>query len=143
MKAPKYVPQRGGTVLRTSGPAHDPKRKHLHFICTNASEEGDYLLLPVVTWRRDKDDNTCILNAGDHRFIKHKSIVSYRQAAICGAEEMEGKEVRPHDAAPPQLIERVCRGILKSPRTPEGIRDYYRENRGNKPPAPPQTEKPA
>jgi hypothetical protein len=60
--------------------------RHLNVIITEADENLYYLVVPVTTFR-EKDgkpfggqDESCILPAGCHSFIKHKSYVRYIRA---------------------------------------------------------------
>ena len=59
---------------------------HLHGVISDTDEELNCLVVPVTTWR-EKDgqplrwqDKSCILDAGAHPFITHKSWIFYAQA---------------------------------------------------------------
>jgi hypothetical protein len=61
--------------------------RHLNVIITEADENLYYLVVPITTYRRNKDgkpfggqDGSCILSAGCHPFIKRESYVFYAKA---------------------------------------------------------------
>jgi len=66
-------------------------------------------------------DATCVLNAGDHEFIRHPSFVFYRNARI----EPESHVVRlvqqgvfkPHVAVSVEVLQRIKVGLFASPHT--------------------------
>ncbi len=81
-----FVPYRRATLLIPSGPAHDPDRKHLFIVLTDPAQVLEYtekysLLVGVASVQTDlPHDPTCLLDAGDHEFIRHKSYVHYARA---------------------------------------------------------------
>jgi hypothetical protein len=59
--------------------AHGPTR-HLNVVITEPDEEQNYLVVPITTYRTDStgkpyrgQDDSCILPAGCHSFIKVRS----------------------------------------------------------------------
>lgn len=82
-----YAPLRKGTVLIPSGPV-----EHLHFICCDpvhhsATGKDSVLMVNISSITPHLEhDMTCVLNPGDHPFIKHPSFVYYRKASIYGAQ---------------------------------------------------------
>jgi len=74
-----YVPYKKGTLLIPSG----ADGYHLFITVNEKCDEGQHLLINVTSLRDGaKYDDTCILEAGEHPFIKHKSYVVYRMAFI-------------------------------------------------------------
>ncbi len=53
-----------------------------HLMIVVAEKNGKYLLVPVTTWHDGyrSQDSSCILNKGDHSFIKVKSWICFRKA---------------------------------------------------------------
>lgn len=53
-----------------------------HLMIVVAEKDGEYLIVPVTTWHDELpsgiQDDSCILNKGDHSFIKHKSWLDFR-----------------------------------------------------------------
>nr|WP_325251366.1 hypothetical protein [Amylibacter sp.] len=69
--------EQGETFLIPSGPA---EYMHLCIVCTNNSGTPDIRLLVTITSIKEGKyhDPACLLNEGDHPFIKKPSFVSYR-----------------------------------------------------------------
>ncbi len=78
-----YPIEIGGAVLSIAGSI-----KHLHFVCCEPffdRKRGDWSVVAVnvsSVKSHNNYDPTCILDVGDHPFIRHKSFVYYRHAAI-------------------------------------------------------------
>lgn len=64
-------------------------KRHLRIIITDADEENRHVVVSVTTLKfPPKQDISCILKAGDHPFIKHKSIVDYKYTRIMSSMEI-------------------------------------------------------
>lgn len=78
-----YQPYRKGTVLAISGPC-----EHLHVVCNDPvhypiNDSQSVLVVNVSSVKFGvPHDDTCILNVGDHTFIKHESYIVYKAATI-------------------------------------------------------------
>ena len=55
-----------------------------HLMIVVEEKDGEYLIVPATTWNANLpcglQDDSCILNIGDHSFIKHKSWLDFRFA---------------------------------------------------------------
>lgn len=120
---------RAGTLLIPSGPSNDPNRKHLHVVCNDTDANGLNLIVPVATWTNDLCDPTCHLLAHDHDFLRHKSWVVYRNAAIVEAVRLETgineRIVIRHADMNNSAFLRVKNGICRSLSTPRKIKKYF------------------
>lgn len=83
-----------------------------HLMVVVAEKDDDYLIVPVTTWYDSLpsglQDDTCILNIGDHSFIKHKSWLDFRFATAKPSIEilqglLKGYLIRKEDLAPDLL----------------------------------------
>jgi hypothetical protein len=78
------------------------------------------LLVDFCTYDPQKQhDPTCILDCGDHEFIKHPTFVDYKRAAIKRSEPLEcdlrrGVH-RPSTAISEDVYQRILQGFLISP----------------------------
>lgn len=119
-----FVPYRRATLLIPSGPAHDPDRKHLFVVLTDPAQVLEYtekhsLLVGIASVQPDlPHDSTCLLHAGDHEFIRHKSYVHYAQARIEPSQSIlngvkKGVLV-PKAMLVEEIFVRVCKGIVES-----------------------------
>ncbi|MCT9837521.1 hypothetical protein N3K61_24580, partial [Escherichia coli] len=80
-------------MLAPTGPCN-----HLHVICNDPVyyPVNDCYCVLVVNISSIKDgvphDPSCVLNSGDHRFIKHPSYVVYAEAIIWRVDNMVRKQ---------------------------------------------------
>jgi hypothetical protein len=74
-------------------------------------------------------DKTCVLDVGEHEFIKHQSYVAYEFAMQRHKNFIDDKQRRgvyiKHKDATSALISKICDGIKKSPFTKRAIKDGY------------------
>ena len=127
-----WVPQRGGTLLITSGTNQDPDKKHLFIICTNPDKNGQVLLVSICS-RQDKyDDKTCTLGPSVHAFLNRKSYVSYRHARIESASDLQKRvangTIEPLTNLKDTILEEICVGFAKSDKTPRKCQIFYDKN---------------
>lgn len=112
-----YQPYRKGTVLAPTGPCN-----HLHVICNDPVyyPVNDCYCVLVVNISSIKDgvphDPSCVLNSGDHRFIKHPSYVVYAEAIIWRVDNMVRKqrsgEISVHDDMPEATFNRILTVLI-------------------------------
>ena len=126
---PDYVPTKSGTLLIPSGTYHDPNKRHLFVICSDANAEDALFLVPISTWRNNLCDGTCILSAGCHEFISAKSFVLYRKSRV----EVRTTIIQgvrnglfvPKAQLGKTELAAVLEGIQKSPQTPRKLKHYF------------------
>ena len=118
----------GTTLLIKANPAIPP---HLWVIITDP--DGDPLLVVMVnmTSVRRGVDKTVLLKKGDHPFIKHNTAISYADAKITNADNLQYrinkghfKKMAPLDKT---ILSRVQEGLLKSLRTPNNVLNYCKD----------------
>lgn len=117
-----YTPYEKGTVLAPSGAV-----EHLHIVCANpiySVEHGcDVVLVVNVSSipAAGQYDNSCILTAGEHDFIRHRSYLVYRRAVLWRCPTLSDKvaagEYRLHDDATHGVMQRVISGFNASEHT--------------------------
>ena len=94
--------------------------KHLFFIISDPQlDSGRIVVVPLMTWDEYKEQ-TCVLEKGDHRFIRHRSYIDFGCAREVSAKAI-GQGVQTgrfnaHDPASPKLLEKI--------RNAAGISDY-------------------
>ncbi len=122
-----YFPQKKGTLLVPSG-----SKNHLYVIVTDSCAENRQLLVNVSTiYPETYYDNTCVIEAGEHPFIKHSSYIVYRQARIDRTEHLikcvNGWVFRPSQPVSDDLLERISKGFLSSHHVSRLIKNYFRQ----------------
>lgn len=115
--------QKGSTLLIPSGPKDG--HKHLFAVMITPTGVDGYgkepiVLMACVTSVKEgvTNDDTCVLNNGDHPFIEHSSFIDYRFTRLEKAKFVETKvqsgEFIEKEPCSPDLIKRIIQGALKS-----------------------------
>lgn len=69
------------TFIKPDDEENSDSLKHLYFVISDPDVDNNVLLVNLTTMRnKPGEDKSCILNIGDHPFIKHKSIIDYKRA---------------------------------------------------------------
>lgn len=92
--------------------------------------EKQNLLAGVVSIHPElPHDPACLLYAGDHAFIRHKSFVQYAQARVEPSQNILNGVKKGVLVPKAMLLEnifaRVCRGLVESRFTPQRILSFY------------------
>ena len=104
--------------------------EHLWIIVTEIDPQSGSAVCVNVTTKRDDSETTVVLNIGDHRFIKHESVVRFGDAREMKIDLVEKLlSGRPsqfvgvlHDPCSEKLLARIRQGLLDSPMTPKEIK---------------------
>lgn len=102
---------------------------HLFVVITEIeSTTGNFVMVGIESINK-RSDLTVILKPGDHPFIKHESAITYRMASIRSLSWLEGftnrKLASRKEPFTEEIIERVCKGFLRSPQTPNDVKDFF------------------
>lgn len=114
----------GQTLLVPSGPG-----LHLFFVVFGPVTLADYGPMPQVamasaTTLRDgiPHDPACVLEAGEHPFIRHRSFVAYRHMRLDSTQHIESMVRsavwKPHEPCTAQLLDRIVAGVCRSQLAP-------------------------
>ncbi|AEF84832.1 conserved hypothetical protein [Treponema primitia ZAS-2] len=128
---------KGQSFLSEEEPTSKGLTRHLNVIITEPTEDMNYLVVPITSYREDTNgnpipgqDDSCILKAGSHPFLKHKSYVRYKNARQMSAVEIlvgiqKGLLIRKEDMNP-RIIQEMQRGAEDSPHLPEELRYFFK-----------------
>jgi len=129
----KTLPYRKGSVLIDSGSC-----KHLHVICNDPVHHpalGCYTVLAVNITSVNpalEYDASCVLQAGEHPFIKHDSYVYYRKADLFNADKMEQAindgEFQIHHDFTDATFAKILKGFEISPEVSYKIQRFYEKH---------------
>ncbi|EIV5803169.1 TPA: hypothetical protein RFY33_003298 [Klebsiella aerogenes] len=124
------TPVQKGTILLLSG-----SKEHIYFICNDPvfypKLVKETFLAVNLTSISDafEPDRTCILDVGDHPFVRHPSYIFYRRAEIFGAETVTNRitagDIRVHQPCEDITFQRILDGFSVSPHVKPVIRNYY------------------
>lgn len=113
----EWHPQPGECLFIESGPIG----KHLFVIVLDAKDGNQHQMVSVpVCTARDyaKIDPACIIQPGEHPFVKAESFVQYRDARIDPANHLircvKERTFTPHSPASVELLEKIKQGLLDS-----------------------------
>lgn len=95
-------------------------------------DDGSVIHCHLTTFNRHSD-TTCIIEAGEHSFVVHRTAVRYDQAQICcDGMQMEALERSIEKRFEPvniELLRRIKEGALASPQTPGKVKDLLRRTK--------------
>ncbi len=110
-----------GDTLRVKEPglSYDA---HLWIVLSKPELDSTHILIANLTsWRADKDQ-TCVLDLGDHPYIKKKTCVNYADSKIVSQENIaklfEADLVEKDTPVEIPLLQRIREGAMQSRFTP-------------------------
>ena len=106
---------------------------HLFAVMNDPCQDGLCLLLMVTSIKEGRlFDSTCVLNVGDHEFIKHPSYIVYRLAYTAKATHIGNMVDKllyiPKDDWDAAVFNRIASGIYASDQTSRGMSKYAAAN---------------
>lgn len=103
---------------------------HLHIVVFDADASGTTLIVNLTT-QRDHPDTTVVLNAGDHPFVNHPTIVYFAEAQITKMDHLEQTVkigiAKLRDPLDSKKLEIVRTGFSVSPYAAKYIQRYCAE----------------
>lgn len=110
-------------------PVTDLQIKHLRIIISNPNEDNEFLTVSVDTFKFDWQDSSCIINSGEHPFIKHKSFVNYRYAEVISFGKIFnalrlGLFIKKEDVSP-ELLLKIQNGARVSRHFDEKLKSWF------------------
>jgi len=107
-----------------------PIKPHLWFLITEPDAASFQCVIVNVTTLRSHCDRTLILQKGEHPFIRQPSAVSFADARIVDAREIEAGlragNMVPREPCSPDLLRLIQEATLASPHTPNKVVAYCR-----------------
>ncbi|HLX53971.1 MAG TPA: hypothetical protein VKR58_08515 [Aquella sp.] len=133
-----FIPFKKATLLIPSSPNNLKDTRHLFIILTNPSQtrQSESLLVNISTIRDGiVFDDACIIELGEHPFIKNRSFVFYRHARIEESKTLIRKvkngEFVAHETISDDLYNKIINGLFKSKFVASKFKDFYREHSDN------------
>ena len=118
-----------GTCILLPKPSGDIR--HLWIVLTEPEGDPPQVVIVNLTKQKNGADQTCVLQPGDHEFVKTETIVHYGDARLAPAEPLRTIAKMPgydfHEDCSHQLLERVRKGLFDSPYTPKKIKTYCKD----------------
>lgn len=115
------MPYAPGDTLLVKDPNPWDDRRHLFIVVTDPTIHPEGLLLmPCLESRTPHTrDLSCRLQPGDHPFVRHESVVNYRDAVVIGPAGLDALIASGHakrkEPLRPEVLARVVEGAHASP----------------------------
>lgn len=104
---------------------------HLWIILSDPSVDPDQVVIVNFTTHTVEEEQDCVVQKGEHPFVKHKTAVRYRDAKIVSssvlAKLLKAHQLKSHKPLSHNLLQRVRAGASKSDFLPEGCRQVLDE----------------
>ena len=130
-----FIPFKKVTLLIPSSPDNLRDVKHLFIILTNppsSEKQAKVLLVNVSTvYNNHVFDDACIIEAGEHPFIKRRSFIDYRYARIEEAsmliKKVKSGEFIAHESMSEGLYTKIVNGLFKSKFIATKFQEFYNQ----------------
>lgn len=105
-----------GDAFQASGPNVDVA--HLWIVISDPNEGGNVVCVNFTSLSEDEVDESCILDPGDHPFIKRRTVVKYGLANWWAADKIAAAiasgQFSAHPPVRPEILQRIREGGLNS-----------------------------
>src|SRR5690242_17903142 len=106
---------KAGDTFFLAGGAAD---RHLRVIISDPGIDPERVLFVSMTSYDITKEDVCLLEVGDHPFVKHRTCIAYGDAKEAPLEALiqlrDAGHLRPSEPVSPELLERIRRGISLS-----------------------------
>jgi hypothetical protein len=106
---------------------------HLFVVVSKPDEDPQHVVVVNLTTVRGvwSDDMTCVLERGDHKFVKHKSRVAYEYAKVVTlaalSDALENRLIFRNADMPAAMLARITTGFGASKRVSRSLRTLLSE----------------
>ena len=110
-------------------------KAHLYIIiCQDGDSPMECVIVNVTTIHNDLCDKSCVLDKGDHPFIKQPSSVLYRKAEIAKVEALERAarrgDIWTDQDIDPRVLVRVQQAALRSTMVSGDVKAFLKKHSG-------------
>lgn len=72
-------------IIPEPGTSYD---SHCWMVISDPEQGDECVIVNFTTWREDKD-SACVVEPEDHCYVKHKSLVNFREAKRCSTKDLD------------------------------------------------------
>jgi hypothetical protein len=117
-------------LLTTNTDSRGYEVQHLHVVLLDGEQyTNNTIVVPICTYDSPKQDQTTLLEPGEHEFIVRPSYVNYRRAKTASIPDIQrlidAKTAKQKPQVGNNILTRICEGIMKSPHTPFEVKAAY------------------
>ena len=91
---------------------------HLWIITSDPSKDKEKVVIMNLTTYTIDEEEVCVLQPGDHPFVKHKTAIRYYEARIVSlgvlTRLLDANALRPHQRASSDMMAKIWRGAAMS-----------------------------
>jgi hypothetical protein len=121
VKRPRPDNVRAGDTFLVAHPYN-----HLYVVCSEPEIDPTRVLIVSFTTFKPKEETCCIVAAGEHPFIKHKSCIRYKDARTPSVRDLmrllDGSQMTRREPVSAELLARIRKGAGQSDYLPEECR---------------------
>lgn len=105
----------------------DPRiDEHLWIVISEPQQDSERVVIVSLTSHREDKDQSCVLDVGDHPWIRHKTCVSYRDTKCVAESQLDSLVQRsllePREAATDDLLAKLFDGAEQTDEMPNKCR---------------------
>jgi hypothetical protein len=101
-------------VIPEPGTSYD---SHLWMVISDPARGEDCLIVNFTSWRADKDQ-ACVVDVGEHPYVKGKTCVNFRDAKLCKVRDLEAlkaaRHLEAHVPLSPALLNKIRNAVPES-----------------------------
>ena len=98
---------------------------HLWVVVSDPALDRKHVVIANMT--SDGLDQSCVLEPGDHDFIRHRTFIRYDMARVTSDADLEqlaaSGGIMPHDPVSPDVLQRIREGAAITNRIPFGCKE--------------------
>jgi hypothetical protein len=110
----------------------DLEEGHLWIVITEVSSEGKFIMVNLTTLDEDIEDTSCILCPGDHPYITHPSVISYKDTKEFDTSfydrALAAGRIHSYDRFSQEIVRKIQQGALTSNFTKNRFRAVIQAN---------------
>ena len=99
---------------------------HLWVIVSDPAKDVANVVISNFTTFDGTEEESCVVNNGEHPFVRHKTVVRYRDAKTVSANDLKTLvkkgQLKPHMPLSAEILDRVRQGAGQSDFLPEQCR---------------------
>lgn len=104
--------------------------RHIYYILSDPEQDPAKVVIANLTSYEPNEDDSCILEAGDHSTVTNRSCIRYGSARICSMAHIEDAIRRGlvdrHGVVSPRVLTRMHRGAGRSKFLPQECRELLK-----------------
>src|SRR5262249_20181717 len=108
---------KGGDTFYVRNRAFDT---HLWVVISDPEKDSERVVMVSLTTYEDYKEDVCLLDAGDHPRISHKTCIAYNEARMTTLENLialrDGGQLSIQAPVSPEVLARIRDGVSKSTR---------------------------